>query len=265
MDQQEIHYWETVGSEWIRTRPDSLWRDYCDAVHSRWLDRWLPQSRSTAILKTDLFDEAIGGGLHRILEARARVVVGVDLSWSVAQAAHASNPGIAAVCADVRRLPFADNAFDVVVSNSTLDHFHTPDEFRASLHEIHRILEPGGRLLLTMDNPVNPAVGLRNALPISFLNRIRLVPYYVGITYGPRRLRALLEQAGFQVIQTRAVMHCLRILAVPVSRVLQQIAGETVQRAWLKALLGCEGLARLPSRFLTGNFVAVLASKKTFR
>jgi hypothetical protein len=52
-------------------------------------------------------------------------------------------------------------------------------------------------------------------------------------------------------------------LAVPVSRVLQRIAGETVQRAWLKALMGCEGLTRLPMRFLTGNFVAVLATKKT--
>ena len=261
MDLRQTKYWETVGVEWSRNQTGGLWREHCDAVHFRWLARGLAQSPSAALLKTDLFDEAVGGGLHRTLKAHARVVVGMDLSPSVARAAHTRNPGLEGVCADVCHLPFAEGAFGTVVSNSTLDHFHTPDEVLASLREIHRVLEPGGRLLLTMDNPVNPVIALRNALPISLLNRIGLVPYFVGATFGPRKLQALLEQIGFQVIETGSLMHCLRVLAVPTCRILEKIPSKTVQRGWLRALMACEELARLPSRYLTGNFVTVLATK----
>jgi SAM-dependent methyltransferase len=171
--------------------------------------------------------------------------VGMDLSPSVARAAHKRNPGLAAICADVCHLPFADGVFGAVVSNSTLDHFHTPDEVLVSLREIFRVLEPGGRLLLTMDNPVNPTIALRNALPIALLNRIGLVPYFVGATFGARKLRALLEQAGFQVLETGSLMHCLRVLAVPACRVIQRIPSKTVQRGWLRALVACEVLAAI--------------------
>ena len=46
--------------------------------------------------------------------------------------------------ADVRRLPLADNRVDVVLSNSTLDHFDTEQEIEESLHELARVLKPGG-------------------------------------------------------------------------------------------------------------------------
>jgi SAM-dependent methyltransferase len=261
MNQQEGQYWEAIGLDWSRTRPDGLWRDHCDAIHRRWLARWLPELPCAVLLKTDLFDEAVADGLCRTLQSHARTVVGMDLSLSTTRAVRARAPEFAVARADVRSLPFAGNAFGVVVSNSTLDHFHTPDEFIASLREIYRVLEPGGRLLLTMDNPVNPLIALRNALPISLLNRVGLVPYYVGVTFGPRQLRALLVQAGFKVVETGAIMHCLRVLAVPVSRVLRRLASPSVERGWLRALMHCEGLARLPIRFVTGHFVSVLATK----
>mgnify|MGYP006138370175 CR=1 FL=1 len=39
---------------------------------------------------------------------------------------------------------------------------------------------------------INPVVRLRNALPFGLLRRTGLVPYYVGATCGPRRLRDFL-------------------------------------------------------------------------
>lgn len=45
-----------------------------------------------------------------------------------------------------RPLPFQNNKFDVVVSLANLEHLEEPEK---SLMEIHRVLKPGGILLLT--------------------------------------------------------------------------------------------------------------------
>ena len=37
-----------------------LWRRYCDQLHSRWLLSWLEGRTFAKVLKTDLFDEALG-------------------------------------------------------------------------------------------------------------------------------------------------------------------------------------------------------------
>ena len=47
--------------------------------------------------------------------------------------------------ADAEALPFPDNDFDVVISNGVFN--LTPDKAKA-LSEAHRVLKPGGRLLL---------------------------------------------------------------------------------------------------------------------
>ena len=86
---------------------------------------------------------------------------------------------------------------------STLDHFRSHSEIVTSLRELLRVLRPGGQLLLTLDNPANPLVGLRNALPFGLLHRLRIVPYYVGATCGPRGLRRLLPQVGFEVLESQ--------------------------------------------------------------
>jgi ubiquinone/menaquinone biosynthesis C-methylase UbiE len=127
-------------------------------------------------------------------------------------AATARHPGLCGVAADVRRLPFADASFDVVVSNSTLDHFAAAD-IATSLAEPRRVLRPDGHLLLTLDNAANPLIGLRNALPFAVWRRLRIVPYYVGATLGPCELRRALAAAGFEIVEEGAVMPARRCWA----------------------------------------------------
>jgi SAM-dependent methyltransferase len=257
--------WDAVGKTWQDAHPQRLWRVHSDAVNHALFARWLPVTRVERLLKTDLFDEAVSDGIYPLLACRARGVVGLDISPLILEQARASWSGVHASGADVRFLPFADGTFDVVVSNSTLDHFDSLDDVLVSLREIHRVLRDGGRLLLTMDNLRNPMISLRNALPVRSLQRLGLVPYSVGATCGPSRLFRLLSDAGFEVLQADAVMHCWRVLAVALSRIVERFGNPDVQRRYLRLLTSCEALSGWPLRFFTGHFIAVLAGKKPAR
>jgi len=216
------------------------------------------------VLKTDLFDEACGEGLLPFAGVRAGQVHGIDLAFEAAARARPHAGRAALVAADIRRLPYADAAFDLVISNSTLDHFEHRAQLGESVAEIHRILAPGGRLILTLDNPANPIVALRNALPFQLLRRTGLVPYFVGVTCSRREGSALLASAGFDLVETTAVMHCPRALAVAAARWLDG-RGARTHRRFRGALQAFERLGGWPSRYVTGCFVAWLARKPPIR
>lgn len=263
IDDHEIReHWEDVARHWREHRPERLWRRHADAVNLGLVDRWLPSRTVDRLLKTDLFDEAANGGLHPMLSTRARLVVGMDLSAGTVRSARSRAPGLEVVAADARSLPFADGSFDVIVSNSTLDHFRTRAELVASLAELGRVLRPGGELLLTLDNLANPVVAFRNAVPFHWLKRLRIMPYYVGASLGPRRLRRLLEDTGWEIREMDAILHCPRFLSIHTSLFLQRRASLETQQRFLAWLSRFEGLARWPTRFVTGYFVAARAVRK---
>jgi SAM-dependent methyltransferase len=257
----EPRRWDSALEPLLGAPNEALWRLHSDAVNAMLLERWLPPEPCTNLLKTDLFDEAMGLGLYPLLSTRAERVAALDLAPSVLAAATTRHPALLAIAADVRRLPFASETFDVVVSNSTLDHFETGDEILESLRGLHRVLRPGGRLLLTMDNLANPAVALRNALPFRLLHRLRLVPYPIGATGGPRRLRRMLDDAGFDVLETAALLHCPRALAVALARRRERRGTPEAKARFLRAASRWERLARWPTRYLTGYFVGIHARK----
>jgi SAM-dependent methyltransferase len=257
---KEIPYWNEVGVSWSGAHRDRLWRAHSDAVNAAVLAAWLPPgSCQGRLLKTDLFDEAAGAGLFSTLDARFRSVVGIDLSKRVAEAARSSTRGHPVTCCDVRSLPFADESFDAVVSLSTLDHFHTREELSTALGELCRVLRRGGRLVLTLDNGAHPMIALRNILPFRLLHSLGLVPYFVGVNCGPRRLRRTLQSAGFQVEAAGAALHCPRVLAVPLCRIVQQRAHVSQQESLLRWLMRFEKLSSGAFRFLTGHFLTVNA------
>jgi SAM-dependent methyltransferase len=252
-------YWDGVGRRWLAERPDSLWHRCSDAIHARWLDRVAADLQGGRVLKTDLFNEAIGCGLAEWFERRGSRVLGCDLARSTVAGAAARHASIAAVAADVRRLPFSSGKFDGVLSDSTLDHFERESDIRAALYEIRRVLRPDGVLLLTMDNPQNPLVWLRNLRP-TFWSRVGLVPYMVGATCSLRRVEQLLVAAGFAIEARGAIMHSPRVIVIPLCRWLERREARAELPPWLlRWLLRIERLGSLPSRTLTGHFVAIKA------
>ncbi|PZS18298.1 MAG: hypothetical protein DLM54_08535 [Acidimicrobiales bacterium] len=241
-----------------------LVRTHSDAVNIKLLRQWLAP-RFARVLKTDLFDEAVGGGLYPELASRAETVVGVDISGIVVGAAVRRHPALVAEVASVLALPFAPGSFDVVVSNSSLDHFESRTTLRASIADLARVLRRGGELVITLDNRTNPVIAARTSVLATPLRRLGVVPYYVGVTCGARGLVALLGQNGFEVVEVALIMHCPPQLAAHLAarrcdRVGEARVGEVgAERRHLRRVLALEAMGRWPTRHVTGHFVAARA------
>ena len=255
-------YWNSVGASWRHDR-QTLWRCHSDAVNLSLLSLWLQAGKADCVLKTDLFDEMCSEGLYPILAAHARTFVGIDLAATTLRGARSRHAGILGVAADVLRLPFADAAFDLIISTSTLDHFESGAAIVESLAELFRILRQGGHLIITMDNPTNQIIRIRNALPFRLRSFLGITPYYVGATCNAMDLQNILIETGFGVLEITTIMHCPRVFAVAVARLLERCAPAWLQRGFLRILMAFERLERLPTHRLTGHFTAILALKKT--
>jgi len=88
--------------------------------------------------------------------------------------------GLADVLYDGGRFPFPDAEFDGALCTQVLEHVFTPEQF---LGEIHRVLRPGGALVLT----------------VPFIWDEHEQPYDFG-RYSSFGLKTLLERNGFEVL-----------------------------------------------------------------
>ena len=138
------------------------------------------------------------------LRGRASLIVGVDLSSDVAQ-----NPNIdRALRASLAALPFASEAFDLIICKHVLEHLAEPD---SALRELARVLRPQGRLLVLTPNRFHYVPLLASLLPPALQRLVAsgrgLAPVEVHPTLyranTPRRLRRLARQAGLRVAVLR--------------------------------------------------------------
>jgi ubiquinone/menaquinone biosynthesis C-methylase UbiE len=113
--------------------------------------RLLP--RATVPLMPAILDVGCGTGVNLLEAARwfapARLLCGIDLAPGMAAVARAkaAAAGVPAqiTVGDAEQLPYADRTFDLVLCNSVLHWFK---DRRQALCEMHRVLRPGGQLLL---------------------------------------------------------------------------------------------------------------------
>ena len=258
MTRLDTRYWDSVQSLLGRGQ-NPIWRAHSDAINSAFVVRSLIRRKVKCVLKTDLFDEVAGPGLYPLLEDVAERVVGIDMSAQAARRAQDSHRMLASAAADVRRLPFKSESFDLVVSNSTLDHFEHFREVEDSLRELHRVLKPGAQLVITLDNLANPTVALRNALPPALRRRSRIVPYFVGATCGPMRLRKVLAATGFEVHALEAILHVPRFFAIHAAYFFGHYASGKLHHRILRGMSGFEVMSRWPTRFLTAYYIGASA------
>jgi len=257
---QDTH-WQEFGQEFDNSVANPIWRRFSDALVGDWLIRHLPRAPLTAVLKTDLFEEAVGGGIYPLLQSVSERVFAIDLSGAVCRRAARRYRDLLVLISDVRQLALAPGSFDLIVSISTLDHFEDASHIDAALRELFGALKPGGFLLVTLDNPANPVVRLRNAIPWWFLKRFALVPYPTGATLGAEEFRKVLERTGFEVSAPATLLHVPRSVAILIARLLSHLPGSAPAGLFCACAGMFEVLGRLPSANFTGHYTAFRAQR----
>jgi SAM-dependent methyltransferase len=96
--------------------------------------------------------------------------------------------------ADVRALPFSENAFDLVYSMGTIEHF---EEHAVALRELFRVLKPSGIAIVGVPNKLDPFL---RPLMVHLWNKFADYPYGMEKSFTPGALRRLLESAGFRAL-----------------------------------------------------------------
>ena len=150
------------------------------------------------------------GGVMELLWDAVRSAVGADPDLASLREHRA---GLPLVCARGEALPFAAECFDVVMGLWVLEHLPQP---QIVLHNIRRVLAPGGRLLFLTPNANHPLL-LANRFSWAFpaVQKL-LVPRLYGrsesdtfrVRYQantPARLHELAGATGFHIASQRAI------------------------------------------------------------
>lgn len=225
-------------------------------AHLQLIERWGGAPHAGLTLKTDLFEEATGVDtfFHHVVDVER--AVGIDLAPVVASRAKANEPCGVFLSADARRLPFTAHSFALIISPSTLDHFADAADLERGLRELVRVLAPGGRLIVTLDNRQNIFDPL-----LRLANRLGWLPFFVGHSLTIRELQTLLEAIGLQVIDTTAILHNPRLVAVGAKRVVNQIGWRPLIAFVERLLIAAQKFGDTRWRYRTGSFIAALAVK----
>jgi SAM-dependent methyltransferase len=248
-----------------RRQPSATW--YLDPLvaaqkgsqHRALINRWTAGFPVTSFLKTDAFEEANGDDqlLFDLFPGASRAIC-IDISWpTLGTAARRSNLPAAEFCAtDVRCLAMRSGCVDLVLSTSTLDHFASADDIRVALHEIARVVRPGGLVIITLDNPQNPFYWA-----LRWASRCAVSPFPLGCTLSRERLERELENAGLRVEANAFLIHNPRGVSTLLFLALRRLLGARADRPIRLLLSLFAQLGRLPSRRFTACFIAARARK----
>jgi ubiquinone/menaquinone biosynthesis C-methylase UbiE len=228
-------------------------------LHHQLLRRWTDSIRPRSVLKTDVFEEAHGEDqiLFDLLP-EAPFTVGMDVALATASKASRRSPrgSIHFIAGDVRKLPFADGSIDLVLSTSTLDHFDAAEDFEASLKELVRITRSRGHLIITLDNAYNPTYYL-----LRWASRLRSAPFKLGYTASVRELTRQLQSLGVRVEASDTLIHNPRLISSALYTGVRRVLGRFADGPIRALLWGFALLDRLPTRWITGCFIAVWVVK----
>jgi SAM-dependent methyltransferase len=269
MPGKEAEHWGEIARGWQdKGYANQLLGEQKRKTYIDLITRWTEITPGQKILKTDLFAEAFGVEqfFFDIIPPKSDVI-GIDVALEiVAQAkSQAQGRGLEAsgyLCGDVKKLPLRDGSIDLIISDSTLDHFPTEAEIITALGELGRVLKEGGTLILTIDNKSNLTY------PPYFLIRLwmklGLSPYFIGRTLSLSRLRRALTEIGLDIEQNTAILHYPHPdgLVRWLERSLRSLSRGRLDGAIRKGLTCLNRLEESKIKYLTGRYLAVKAVKR---
>lgn len=174
----------------IAPRYDAKFGKDCETAHDAVLDRAVRAGlRPLAVLD-------IGCGTGKLLEAVAARwpearLHGVDPAERMVEIARGRLPGADLTVGHAERLPLPDASVDLVLSTTSFGHW---TDAAAGLGEVHRVLRPGGSVLIAEHAPP----GLLLTLVLKALGRLPRL-------YDADGMRALAEAAGFRAERVETV------------------------------------------------------------
>ncbi|MDR7521795.1 MAG: class I SAM-dependent methyltransferase [Armatimonadota bacterium] len=196
----EKAFWEHTGDRFPSLKGAPSTDYYFDCERTLFQD-YFPALQDLLLLKTDLWDEAKNTEILRWAAEQGARPVGIDIADSIVRQARAIlRRHEACLVADVRALPFRANAFDLVYSMGTIEHF---PEYRTAVGEIYRVLKPGGRAIIGVPNKLDPFL---RPLLVSLLQVLGRYPYGSERAFTPAALRRLLTDAGFRVTALSGIL-----------------------------------------------------------
>lgn len=228
------------GLKSSQTAYEQVLQEHIDAT-TRWLDlgcgrRVLPPWRRSA---------------EEELVRRSAAVVGLDHDLESLR----DNATIARLCRGrIRQLPFADESFDLVTANMVMEHLeHPADELR----EMHRVLRPGGTVILHTVNTLGHPTLLARLLPYELKRELAffldgrdardVFPTFYRAN-SSRSIRCLAQDAKLHVTELRVISSSAVLAIIPPLAL--------VELLWLRALRS-DRLA-----FLRSNLIVTLTRSR---
>jgi ubiquinone/menaquinone biosynthesis C-methylase UbiE len=186
MDQRDVvgEGYDEIAEAYDEYRSDEAPAQFEDGIGEAFFEELPAGSR--------VLDAGCGGG-RPVLERldRDHDAVGLDISTSQLELARERVPASGFARGDLAALPFADDAFDAVLSYYAV--IHVPKEEHSTvISEFHRVLRPGGELLVSMG-----AIEGWEGRNDGWLDTDTAMEWSY---YGPQKSRDIVLDAGFEIV-----------------------------------------------------------------
>lgn len=154
-------------------------------------------------------------------------IAGVDISERILETARSAIPRATLQQANLEALPFADASFELVLCTQVIEHVL---DAGAGVAELARVLQPGGRLVISTDNERNVVTRVLNAPRRGAVRALRLRGTRGRIEspatpYTRASFRALLEGVGLvvSVLETFRFQLMWPLGGTPAQRLLNRV------------------------------------------
>lgn len=194
-------FWRGLGAAFpsLKGAPST---DYYFACERTAWTTFFPNLDGKVVLKTDLWNEAKGTEILQWAHGEGARVVAVDIAFDTTRQARRAfgQRSSLFVTSDTRTLPFGADAFDLVYSMGTIEHF---DDYHVAAAELARVLKPGGTAIIGVPNLYDPFL---RPLLVWAMNLAGVYAYGAEKAFSPAALRQLMHASGLEVIDTTGVL-----------------------------------------------------------